>query len=308
MAGVSPSAPPMPLEGEQPGQHSTVLHTITYPSLQTEGKQDRPSGQASGSRIEQVLAKYEISSFFANKLKMLEYVDVGIIVDDSGSMSTLIKDKWTREQGIFDRTRWDEARDTCLTLADMLLLLRPSRTLTIHFLNRGAITLSSVADVDALRALFATAPGGYTPLEATYTALLKQRALSAATAETTWFTLIITDGEPTDGKGAQALDSFRACLRRTRLPESRYPITVALCTNEASTVKYFNSLDRDLDSFDVVGDYHSEKEEILAVQGQDFAFTRADYLVKLLLGSMDAELDELDERSVGHARRTCTIL
>ncbi|CAF3358510.1 unnamed protein product, partial [Rotaria sp. Silwood2] len=49
---------------------------------------------------------------------------------------------------------------------------------------------------------------------------------------------------------------------------------------------------------DVVDNYESEKEEILAVQGKSFPFSFGDYVVKILMGGVDSWFDMLDEQKV----------
>ena len=63
-----------------------------------------------------------------------------------------------------------------------------------------------------------------------------------------------------------------------------------------ATVSYMNEWDRVIPRLDVVDDYASERAEVLAAQGPCFAFSRGDYCAKLLLGSIDPEIDALDER------------
>lgn len=54
---------------------------------------------------------------------------------------------------------------------------------------------------------------------------------------------------------------------------------------------------------DVVDDYRSERNEIKKARGHGFSFTFGDYVVKSLIGSIDPELDNLDEKD-----STCCIL
>lgn len=58
-----------------------------------------------------------------------------------------------------------------------------------------------------------------------------------------------------------------------------------------------NQWDNKIPRLDVCDDYQSEKKEVLAAQGAQFHFTHGDYCVKLLLGSIDPDMDRLDERA-----------
>ncbi len=59
---------------------------------------------------------------------------------------------------------------------------------------------------------------------------------------------------------------------------------------------YLNNWDRNIPNLDVVDDYRSERVEIRKVKGQRYPFSFGDYVVKSLIGSIDPELDKLDER------------
>lgn len=80
------------------------------------------------------------------------------------------------------------------------------------------------------------------------------------------------------------------------------------CTDEKQTMSYLNDWDRRLPRLDVVDDYKSERDEIRGVQGMGFSFTFGDYVVKSLLGSVDPELDNLDEPRGHYQQNDCCII
>ncbi|CAF4036771.1 unnamed protein product [Rotaria sp. Silwood1] len=63
-------------------------------------------------------------------------------------------------------------------------------------------------------------------------------------------------------------------------------------------MSYLNDWDKVIPNLDVVDDYRSEKEEILACQGKSFPFSYGDYVVKILMGGIDSWFDEWDEKKV----------
>jgi hypothetical protein len=78
-------------------------------------------------------------------------------------------------------------------------------------------------------------------------------------------------------------------------------------------VSYLNNWDKTIPNLDVVDDYKSEKNEILACQGKFFPFSFGDvsfptlvifiyaifkYVVKILMGGVDSWFDQLDETRV----------
>lgn len=65
-----------------------------------------------------IAARYEISDYFAQKLKQLEGWEIVLILDDSGSMNTPLA---AQAGGPFapSVTRWDELRNTVGIIVDI---------------------------------------------------------------------------------------------------------------------------------------------------------------------------------------------
>lgn len=59
-----------------------------------------------------VCQKYEIGEFFARKLKQLEGWEICLILDDSGSMNTPLKDQGGASAFARSITRWDEVSES----------------------------------------------------------------------------------------------------------------------------------------------------------------------------------------------------
>ena len=60
-------------------------------------------------------------------------------------------------------------------------------------------------------------------------------------------------------------------------------------------MEYLNNWDQTIPRLDVIDDFRNEKLEILGAQGSNFKFSFGDYIVKSLIGSIDPEMDGLDE-------------
>ena len=104
--------------------------------------------------------------------------------------------------------------------------------------------------------------------------------------------IIVTDGEPTDDYGNKDIHGFKHALQaRGR----NVFTTIVSCTDEDNTMDYLNNWDRNIPRLDVVDDYRNERLEITRAKGRNFKFSYGDYVVKILIGSMDPELDNLDE-------------
>jgi len=72
-------------------------------------------------------------------------------------------------------------------------------------------------------------------------------------------------------------------------------------------MKYLNNWDRTIPRLDVVDDFRNEKLEILSAQGSRFKFSFGDYIVKSLIGSIDPEIDDLDEAYCCCSRKNSMI-
>ena len=70
---------------------------------------------------------------------------------------------------------------------------------------------------------------------------------------------------------------------------------VVACTDDDESVKYLNKWDRSIVNLDVVDDFRNERQEIRKIKGSSFKFSFGDYVVKSLIGSIDQELDKMDE-------------
>ena len=66
--------------------------------------------------------------------------------------------------------------------------------------------------------------------------------------------------------------------------------------------------DKDIHNLDVVDDFISERKEVKAARGSNYPFSFGDYVVKSLIGSIDPELDNLDEKSNVVKDDCCLIL
>eukprot|EP00659_Diplonema_papillatum_P008169 gene8169-12587_t len=70
-------------------------------------------------KLEQILARYEVSIANANELAALEGYEIVFICDDSGSMSMSSIPIAERRLGVPSPTRWDELKDTVTTVAEV---------------------------------------------------------------------------------------------------------------------------------------------------------------------------------------------
>jgi hypothetical protein len=239
-------------------------------------------------KFEEICQKHEINMFFANKLQMLEGFKIVLVCDDSGSMSSKVKsgsDLETTPQG----TRWDELKGTVEVIIDIASVLG-QEGVDIYFLNRNGLTNVSVRE--QIDPFFAQKPSGYTPIAPRLENIFAQKVDGKR------LVILATDGEPTDTYGNRDIAGFKNVLLYKRGLKDY--VNIVACTDDDNTMSYLNNWDRNIPRLDVIDDYESEKKEIRYAQGSNFRFSKGDYVVKCMIGSVDPYFDKLDEADACH--------
>ncbi|CAF0784324.1 unnamed protein product [Adineta steineri] len=247
-------------------------------------------------RFKHLIVKYNINYDFAFRLRALEGFEIAMILDDSSSMRTPVLSHNQQNLSPFDQlpTRWDELKQTVSMVIDLASTLDPDG-IDIYFLNRQP--LLHVVDSSQLNETFSILPNGPTPLTRVLSYVLNLKR--SRVHDRKLLILIATDGLPTDENGQNDLNALEKVLRHERYPAiDRIYVTFIACTDDHASVAYLNQFDKKIPYVDVLDDYPSERAEVLAVQGKHFPFSFGDYVVKLLMGSVDQWFDQLDEKKV----------
>jgi hypothetical protein len=238
------------------------------------------------ARFRELAGRYEIRPDFCSKLRQLEGFEIVIVCDDSGSMANVL-DQTPGDPFGKKYTRWDELKHYVSIVTDIAGIL-DQNGLDIYFLNRPSV--SGITHSEQVQPLFQNPPAGYTPIPRVFNQILSDKA--PIIAEKKMLMLIATDGQPTNDVGNDATNEFFQCLK---MRSSNVYVSIIACTDDASSMTYLNNIDHIIPSVDVNDDYLSEKKEVQAAQGTNYAFSFGDYVVKTLLGSVDPVFDTLDE-------------
>jgi len=172
-------------------------------------------------------------------------------------------------------------------LVELLGCFRPEG-IDVHFLNAGKVLSVKSPMNEKLQNIFQAGPTGKTPLTST----LKHVANECqARSELPYIMFIFTDGEPDGGprKFIKALDEL------VHRKDMSVKVQIMACSNNDDEIQWLNDLDKESDAIDVTDDYYNEKKRILAIKGDDYAFTRSDWVVKAILGPVDKSVDEVNE-------------
>lgn len=240
-------------------------------------------GPKSLKRLDGVLIKrLGITICQAEDLLRLSSWEIVAIVDDSGSMSRRAVPREKRKPGVEYPTRWDELRETLKALVDIAVCL-DGDGVDLHFLNLGSVMgVTSINDA-RLQQVLAKGPQSGTPLTETV-----QRVLQGFDRSKLHLVVILTDGEPNGGR-----EPFKSVVRNAILSTTTR-FQVMACTGDDEEVAWLNELDEEFEELDVTDDYRTEREEVMRTKRYR-DFTRADWVIKALLGPLDARFDALDE-------------
>ncbi len=257
----------------------SALSVNTQPSAPPSSQAQVPSRTIEQKRqmLEQLARDHDINPSFKDKLWQINETHIILLCDDSGSMNAQVDGQ--------TKTRWDELKKAVLEILDIALIFDPIG-MDVHFLNRAP--QPSVKFTEQITQSFRAPPNGGTPLVTKLTTLEQMyRGMPYSK-----LLIIATDGEPSDDQSPN-YSNLKQCM--ARLIQQGYHIGFLVCTDNDSQVRYINDIDRQYQQVDVTDDYKTELREVRRAQGRNFKFSYGDYIVKLLVGSIDHTMDQLDE-------------
>jgi len=246
-----------------------------------------PAGDAADDRLQrlrQACVAHEIRADFAAKLRQLEGYDIVFLVDDSGSMSS-------RTTGT--ATRWSEVQQFANCVVEIATCLDPDGIVPDDsWIARGLRTWNR-----------------YRRLKVHLSPRPMAGLLSAAVRS------ILHDKAESIAKENAPRNCNRWAAVWRRCDVSKHPDAKATkCIRDPSpasedekAVGYLNEFDKNIPRVDVCDDFVSERREVLAARGPSYPFSFGDYVVKVLLGSIDSFFDQLDEKR-GGGRGCCEVM
>jgi len=229
-----------------------------------------------------LLSELGISICEASDLEKLASWDIIFVVDDSGSMANKVVPRSKRKPGVEYPSRWEELRQTLDSLISIAMCL-DADGVDLHFLNMGSLAgVTSVGD-PKLQEFLARGPQRGTPLTETVA-----RILTGLHASKQYLFVILTDGEPNGG-----CRRFKAVVRDA-IRRGNVAFQIMACTGDDAEVAWMNEFDAEFDEVDVTDDYATERQEVMRTK-RYAEFSRANWVVKALLGPVDRRFDRMDE-------------
>ncbi len=213
-------------------------------------------------------------------LLALQNLDITIIVDDSTSMGSRAEN------------RWEECRKSTKMIANFGLTSENS-SVTIKFLNQKGI--SKITRMDEVDALFIRNPNGATPLIKTLESTIAEiKEMHEAKRHLIY---VLTDGIPTDGAYYQPILTW---VRDIFSPDREISDNVAInfiveganlsAEKEYKKVDDYTPQDGRMLHIDTNLSYALEKSRC-----QDIILTEGLYKMKILMGAVNEDFDDLDE-------------
>ena len=112
---------------------------------------------------------------------------------------------------------------------------------------------------------------------------------------------LLTDGHATDRSGNEDMRSLQNQIKNRTFPGKTY-FSIVLCIEDDDIEAAYGRLG-EAANVDVSSNYICEAREVRECQGGNYKFTYGDYVAKIMVGSFDKTLGDLDKPRRG----CCTI-
>lgn len=245
------------------------------------------------SKFDLLVKRHELKSPVPEQLQqVLSTCKIVLLCDDSESMRSPICEPGIKSSVQKQTTRWLELKKLAAVLIEFTTASNPEG-LDIHFLNRPPKL--GVVDMSGLQAVFADDPKGRTPLISALQRVYDHN-IGSLVNHNSLLIVVITDGEPTDGKRN---DLYRKLVQLTQ--GGNVHISFAECTDNAQSMEYLDEWDGMIRNFDNTDDYREETMRIKRIQGQAFKFDYTDYVIKILLATYVRWYFNLDQQNVSNS-------
>jgi hypothetical protein len=158
-------------------------------------------------KLKTIAQQYEINPDIVQKLRQLEDFDICLLLDDSGSMASVLKANPT-DPYAKAMTRWDEMKQAGIIITELASCL-DADGVDVFFLNRPPIR--GVSSANQITVAFQHPPQGFTPTTRTLSTIFQEKA--AVIKERKLLIVLITDGQPTDDVGNIAIPQFLSLMK-----------------------------------------------------------------------------------------------
>lgn len=232
--------------------------------------------------LDELSDKYKIDRNLVERLHILEEFEIIILCDDTGSMNMCNHNS--------EKTPWEKLKEIVKIILHIGTVF-DDNGVDVYFVRRP--TLFNVTDPKIIDQSFIDNPKRYGSL----TPMLQhifQLPESEVGYDKKLLVFIATDGSLTDELNENTLSSLEKVMREERQSDTTH-VMFLLCNNNSNSIEYFSKWTHDMENVSVTGTYQTTQEIVRRSQGYDHPFSFGDYVVKTLLGAVDAEIDTISE-------------
>lgn len=249
---------------------ATVVSVVSAPTFQNAETPSINNHNSNDTAWNNYCARAEVNPEIRTDLrKVIENEKIVLLLDDSGSMQNIVRPPGSNPFTPCNSTRWTELMGDTSAIIDIVTTLNPAG-IDIHFMNRTG--RYRVTDPTSVSDLFNTPPSGGTPMIRSLMTLYEIYMNETKNV----LIVLITDGEPTDGKLSTLFDTL------VNKPQNFY-ISMVECNDNEEEMEYLTGWDTQIARFHNQEDYGEELNLIRRVQGPNTKFTRANYIQMTLL-------------------------
>ena len=238
--------------------------------------------QQNVDKLANFVATHEINSKYVPWLSLLVNYRSILIFDDSGSMIE------AADPDVSNVSRWEELKTYAKIVMDAHTAL--NITCDVYFINRGFQL--DVNRWNEIEHLFQRCPAGFTNIEGALN-FIYGKQLNADMGKPIIIHLF-TDGHPTNDTGAVNVLGLNNAIKN-RPFKNKCLFSVVLCTDDEMVKRSYSNLEcRNDTSVDISEDYRGELRLVKRQRGSYYRFTQGDYIVKILVGTFDKSIHQVD--------------
>ena len=231
-------------------------------------------------KILNIINKYKINYYFSEKLEILKNYNILLLIDDSGSMNTLLNDYPNFS------SRWGKVKQLVNSIIDIGTIYNENG-IDIYFLNRPKIL--NIKTKEQVHYIFDILPTGETPLTKRFNQILNDYKNNNKQL----LIIILTDGVPYVNCKYD-LNNFKNILKKK--DNSKNYISFLACSDNLDDIGYLNKLNNKKHNISVLNDYYFEYKKFIKVRGNNYKYSFGNHIVRLLLGPLIPKLDKLNKK------------
>ncbi|KAJ3356668.1 hypothetical protein HDU91_005521 [Kappamyces sp. JEL0680] len=162
----------------------------------------------------------------------------------------------------------------------------------VYFLNRAPV--KRVTSAAQIQDAFAIPPQGFTPMVNALDFICSEQIQHISSRPV--LLIMATDGEPTLLDGRPDIGGFAQWMQRK--PPNLF-VSIIACSDQRNDLGYLADIEKQASRTVVTHEFALERNDIALANNDAVAFSFREYLVKILLGSLDESIVQPENHSKG---------